>query len=559
MIRTLARHFLILASGAVTALAFPPIDILPALFGMAVLAWAVRRAETVAGAAWVGWLWAFGFHVAGLYWIANALTVNGDQHLWVIPFAVAGLPAFLALFHAVGAALAKLIFHLAEKVMGGAGSGVGDDGAIADGAINAAIDGGGRRSSKTAGIALWLLLTAMLALTEWARGTILTGFPWNLPAYGWDNVPAMLQAASVVGAYGLSLLTLLAATAPALLADRTIPRRDRAFAIVTVTAITLGVGVWGGDRLARTGTDMRPDVVVRVVQGNVPQRDKWNPSLRPGHLERYMSLSRSRTPPTRRAAALPVGAQPTVVVWPETALAFLMDDDPRSYQTLAPAVPEGGSLIFGAPRLTRDAAGEAFVHNSVMAVDEAGARLWAFDKSHLVPFGEYVPFRDILPIDKIVPGARDFTPGDGPATLETLGAPPVSPLICYEVIFPGRVIATAGPRPDWLLNLTNDAWYGMSTGPYQHLAIARVRAIEEGLPLVRAANTGVSAIIDSYGRVLTSLELGRTGVIDSPLPFGLSPTIYATYGEYLFLIGWVFLFVIGLLLLRGGILKMREE
>lgn len=547
MIRTLARPFLILASGAVTALAFPPVDILPALFGMAVLAWAVRRAETVARAAWAGWLWAFGFHVAGLYWIANALTVNGDQHLWVIPFAIAGLPAFLALFHAAGAALATLIFQVAERFMSGAGADNTEDGS------------GRRRSSKTAGIALWLLLTAMLALTEWARGTILTGFPWNLPAYGWDNVPAMLQATSVVGAYGLSLLTLLAAMAPALLADRTIPRRDRAFAIVTVTAITLGVGVWGGDRLARTGTDMRPDVVVRVVQGNVPQRDKWNPSLRPGHLERYMSLSRSRTPPTRRAAALPVGALPTVVVWPETALAFLVDDDPRSYKTLAPAVPEGGSLIFGAPRLSRDGAGEALVHNSVMAIDGAGTRLWAFDKSHLVPFGEYVPFRDILPIDKIVPGARDFTPGAGPATLETLGAPPVSPLICYEVIFPGHVITADGPRPAWLLNLTNDAWYGMSTGPYQHLAIARVRAIEEGLPLVRAANTGVSAIIDSYGRVLTSLELGRTGVIDSPLPFGLPPNIYATYGESLFLIGWVFLFGFSLLLLRGGILKMREE
>jgi apolipoprotein N-acyltransferase len=558
VIRTLARHGLILASGAVTALAFPPIDILPALFGMAVLAWAVRRAETVAVAAWAGWLWAFGFHVAGLYWIANALTVNGDQHLWVIPFAVAGLPAFLALFHAAGATLAKLVFQSAEKFMGVSASVSGNDSGTDSG--DGSGDGsGGRRPSRTAGIASWLLLTVMLALTEWARGNILTGFPWNLPAYGWDNVPAMLQAASVVGAYGLSLLTVLAAMAPALLADRTIPRRDRAFAIVAVTAITLGVGVWGGDRLARTGTDMRPDVVVRVVQGNVPQRDKWNPSLRPGHLERYMSLSRSRTPPTRRAAALPVGARPTVVVWPETALAFLVDDDPRSYKTLAPAVPEGGSLIFGAPRLSRDGDGETFVHNSVMAVDDGGTRLWAFDKSHLVPFGEYVPFRDILPIDKIVPGARDFTPGKGPATLEIPGAPPVSPLICYEVIFPGRVITSDGPRPDWLLNLTNDAWYGMSTGPYQHLAIARVRAIEEGLPLVRAANTGVSAIIDSYGRILTNLELGRTGVIDSPLPFGLRSTIYATYGEFLFLLALVFLFGLGLLLLRGGVLKMSEE
>lgn len=521
--RLLLRLLVIASSGAITALAFPPFDIVPAVFAMAGLAWAVRTSGSAKAAALAGWLWAFGFHVAGLYWISNALLVGGDRYLWMVPVAIAGLPACLALFTATAAAFG----HWLSQMLAGT-------------------------QIKQLGLGQWLLLAGLLSITEWARGHVLTGFPWNLPAYAWDSVPAMLQTASVVGAYGLSLLTVIMATAPALLFDRTIPRRDIAIAIAIVTTVVLGAGIWGGERLAESDTAMRTDTIIRVVQGNVPQVDKWNPALRPGHIRRYLELSKPDTQPSRRAAELPLNAMPTIVVWPETAVAFLIDTDSDALDALSQAAPDGGALIFGAPRLSKDAAGNEQVHNSVLALSRSGKLDWVFDKHHLVPFGEYVPFREVLPIDKIVPGTRDFTPGLGAATRESNGVPPVSPLVCYEVIFPGRVVASDGPRPEWLLNLTNDAWYGRSSGPYQHFAISRLRAIEEGLPLVRAANTGISAVIDSHGRVLARLELGRTGTIDSPLPKSLEATIYAIYGDNLY---WTICFLTlclsTLLLLRG--------
>lgn len=534
MLAALLRPLALAAAGALTALAFAPVDLTPALFAMAGLLLGVRSATTALRAALAGWLFAFGFHVAGLYWISNALTVNGDQHLWLIPFAAAGLPAFLALFTAAAAGLAKALVRRFDP----------------------------NGANKRSGLGEWLLLAALLGLAEWLRGHVLTGFPWNLPAYAWDGVPAMLQAASVVGAYGLSLLTLIAATAPALLIDRSVPRRDRALAVVLVTAGTLAVGVWGGDRLARAEPGLREDVIVRIVQGNVPQRDKWNPALRPGHIRRYLELSAAARPPTRRVAGLPRGARPTLVVWPETAVAFLIDDDSEAFAALAEVVPTGGALIFGAPRISRVGlrdGSEARVHNSVLTIGPGGDVRWVFDKHHLVPFGEYVPFRELLPVDRIVPGSRDFTPGPGLTTLSAPGVPPVSPLVCYEVIFPGDVVAARGPRPEWLLNLTNDAWYGRSSGPYQHLAIARMRAIEEGLPLVRAANTGVSAVVDAYGRVLARLELGRTGTIDSPLPMALQKTAYSTYGDVFFFLASLIVLSISCALLASLSPQSREK
>ena len=529
-LRLLIRLLVITASGAITALAFPPFDIVPAVFAMAGLAWAVRTSDSVRSAAFAGWAWSFGFHVAGLYWISNALLVGGDRYLWMVPLAIAGLPAFLALFTATAAALAQW----ASQALSGT-------------------------RIKRLGLGQWLLLASVLSITEWTRGHVLTGFPWNLPAYAWDSVPAMLQTASVVGAYGVSLLTVIMATAPALLFDRTISRRDTAIAVAIVTSAVLGVGVWGGERLAEADTAMRQDTIIRVVQGNVPQVDKWNPALRPGHIRRYLELSRPETQPSRRAAELPLNAKPTVVVWPETAVAFLIDTESDALEALSQAAPDGGALIFGAPRLSRDASGAEQVHNSVLALSRSGKLDWVFDKHHLVPFGEYVPFREVLPIDKIVPGTRDFTPGPGAATRQSAGVPPVSPLICYEVIFPGRVVAADGIRPEWLLNLTNDSWYGRSSGPYQHFAISRLRAIEEGLPVVRAANTGISAVIDSHGRVLARLELGRTGTIDSPLPMALEPTIYATYGDILYWTACLMSLCLSTLLLVGGRLKTIGE
>lgn len=509
--RTLSRvlrALLLALAGAAAAAALPPVGIIPAILSVAVLAWAVRTAATGRGAALAGWLWGFGFHVAGLYWIANALLVDGARHAWLIPFAVAGLPALLGLFTAAAAWTAR---RLARD-----------------------------------GVAGWLVLAACLAAAEWLRGHVLTGFPWNLPAYVWDPLPAMLQPAALFGAYGLTLVTLLAAAVPALWLDPAAGRRGRLASTAICVALLGGLGLWGAARLPAGPAPVIDGVVVRVVQGNVDQRDKWNPTLKPRHVLRYLSLSAAGAAPSVRADGVPAGATPTVVVWPETAIAYLIGDA-TPLTGLVGAVPAGGSLVFGA---VRESAG--LVYNSVISLAADGSIRWAYDKAHLVPFGEYVPLRGILPVEPIVQGARDFTPGPGLMTLPLEGAPPVSPLVCYEAIFPGAAVG-AGGRPGWLLNLTNDAWYGRSSGPYQHQAITRLRAVEEGLPIVRAANTGISFVADPYGRTLGELGLGTAGSLDAPLPRALAPTPYSRFGDAMFLLS------VALLLLGARIGRVRSR
>ena len=264
---------------------------------------------------------------------------------------------------------------------------------------------------------------------------------------------------------------------------------------------------------------MVPGVRLRLVQANIPQRQKWQPQLRAGHLQRHIALS-------RQASANP----PTHVIWPEAAVPFFLANDEVVRAAAATAVPRGGVLITGSPRRSSDN-GDGRFWNAAHAITGDGQIVASYDKAHLVPFGEYVPLRGVLPIDKLVPGQGDFTPGAGRQTIAIPGLPPVSPLICYEAIFPGAA-ARSDDRPGWLLNLTNDAWFGTFAGPQQHFAIASARAVEEGLPLVRAANTGISAIIDPYGRPVATLGLGMEGVIDSGLPRALeNSTPYARWGN----------------------------
>ena len=478
------RWLLAAALGAMAAAALPPLHALPLLIpAFTGLVWLIDASRGLRGAFAAGWWFGFGHFVAGLYWIAFALLTDPARFGWMVPFAVFGLSGVLALYPA-----------LATLLIG---------------------------CSRTTGMARVIVLAMAWTVTEWARGHLFTGFPWNLVGTAWTASDAMMQPAAVTGVYGLGLITVVAAAMPATLAGRgSVPALRRWAPTAAVSAGLVVLGAAGSVRLAGAGTDAVPGVVLRLVQPNVPQKEKWKPELREANLARHLRLSAS--PPADAV---------THVVWPEAAVPFLLGSDEVARRVVATAVPAGGVLISGSLRAEGQGGTRRRMWNSVYAIAAAGDILATYDKFHLVPFGEYVPFRDILPVDKITPGTVDFSSGPGLRTMSIPGLPPMSPLICYEAIFPGRV---ANDDAAWLLNVTNDAWFGNSSGPYQHFASARLRAVEEGRPLVRVANTGISAVVDPYGRIQARLALGREGVIDAGLPAPLAdPTLYARLGEWI--------------------------
>ena len=474
------RAGIAVALGALTALAFAPIHAVPVLFvAFPGLLWLLdgctgaKRPRLSAFA--LGWCFGLGHFVPGLYWIALSLLTDPERFAWLVPFCVLGVPAGLAVFPAA----AILLLHMS----------------------------GARGAGRV------LLFAGLWTLAEWLRGHVLTGFPWNLAAYTWSRWPEMIQLASVIGAYGLSLVTVAVAAAPALLTDA----RLRLRAAGATAAVLVALFAFGTVRLAGPGESAVENVRLRLVQAHVAQSLKWRDEQRREILRSHLELSRS--PGWERA---------THVIWPETAVPYVLSADANARAAVALAAPPGGALITGGLRVTEPAA-PFHVWNSLYAVTDDGTILSTYDKAHLVPFGEYVPLRRFLPIDKITPGTADLSAGPGPRTIALPGLPPFSPLICYEAIFPHDVVGVE--RPAWLLNITNDAWFGKSTGPHQHFAAARVRAVEEGLPLVRAANTGISAVVDAKGRIVALLDLGARGVLDADLPGALDPTLYARFGD----------------------------
>ncbi|MBL8805703.1 MAG: apolipoprotein N-acyltransferase [Rhodospirillales bacterium] len=490
-------------AGACAALALPPFDLLPLAFvgfgALVVLLDLDDVGRPLRGAFATGWLFGFGHFTVGLYWVANALLIEWQRVGWMIPFAVFGLAALLGVFSGLATLAA--------------------------------------RATSARGPARVFALAAAWAGAEWLRGHVLTGFPWNLMATVWDFSPAMLQGVALFGAYGLSAFTVLVVAAPATLLAYRRPGLREAVPVLVALVLVLTGWIAGAARLAGAPAGDVPDVRLRLVQPNVPQALKWDPEAREANLKRMIELSR-----------LPGFETRTHVIWSETATAFAIWGDGEALAMrraqIAAAVPPGGILVTGAPRIVREPDGELHAWNSLHAMDQAGRILATFDKFHLVPFGEYVPFRGILPIDRIVPGTIDFSAGPGPQTIAIPGLPSASPLICYEIIFPGKVV-DPDARPGLLINLTNDSWFGQSAGPYQHFAAARLRAIEEGLPLVRSAGGGISAIVDPFGLVRAELGLGTTGVLDADLPLSLPPTFFARYGETAFLIVLILIVLIG--------------
>ncbi len=479
------RSLLAAALGALAAAALPPLHLLPALpVAFTGLVWLLDGSARRRGAFAAGWWFGFGHFLAALYWIGNAFLVDAGKFGWMAPLAVAGLAAALAVFPALAL--------LASHVVGATGAG------------------------------RVLVLAAAWTIAEWLRAQLFTGFPWALVGYVWTLSDSMLQLTAAVGVYGLGLLTVAAAAMPATLADAAAGARPRWRPLAAMGAAL--VLVWSGGALRLAGAEVTevPDVRLRLVQANIPQREKWRPDRIRANLSRHLQLTSG-----------PGAALISHVIWPETAVPCFVVEDPAWRALLGGLVKADGLLLTGAPRAEGDCSGSFRGWNSIFAIDAKGAVVATYDKFHLVPFGEYLPFRPLLErfgLAKLAHGARDFSSGPGPRTLELPGLPRLSPLICFEVIFPDRV-TERGSRPGWLLNLTNDAWFGISPGPLQHFAMARTRAVEQGLPLVRAAGTGISAIVDPYGRTVRSLGLGQSGVVDGALPMALAETPYARLGR----------------------------
>ncbi|MBQ0823635.1 apolipoprotein N-acyltransferase [Microvirga sp. HBU67558] len=501
LLRGWRRWLTAFAAGAAGALAMPPFGFLPALVLSLVPAiWLLdgtarngpSRGAAFRSAGLLGWFWGFGYFVAGLWWLGAAFLVEADQFAWAMPFGVLGLPALLAFFPAFGFVLARLLW-------------LPDAGRI-------------------------LAFAFGLTVSEWLRGHLFTGFPWNNPGMALGQNLWLMQSAALIGLYGLTFLSLLIGAAPAVLLTGT-TGRARWTTPAIAACLLAGLALFGMWRVPSEASPVVEAVHLRIMQPNLPQDAKFNPRNRDAIMRRYLNLSAS---PRRDGSP----AAPTHIVWPESAFPFLLHRDAGSLAQIATLLGPGSVLITGAARMDAPLPGEAAgkFYNAIQVIDEKGTILGTYDKVHLVPFGEYVP--KILEALIRAAGLRQFVhipggfePSGTRTTLSIPGLPPVAATICYEAIFPGEILA-AGPRPDLIVNVTNDAWFGQTPGPYQHFAQARLRAVEEGLPLVRAANTGISAVVDSFGRVTADLQLGIEGILDADLPVAGPPTLYRKWGMF---------------------------
>jgi apolipoprotein N-acyltransferase len=502
------------AAGALSVLALAPFFFAPVLWlTLPTLVWLIDGATTGTEprrwyarsallAAEIGWWWAFGYFLAGLFWIGEAFLVEAEHFAVFMPFAVLLMPAGLALFYSAASALAVLFWLTGTWRV----------------------------------LALALSLSAM----EWVRGHVLSGFPWNVLGYALTYPLAFMQSASVFGLYGLTFAAVLIFALPLTVSavQRSRSRRAMAFAIAGLPLIAMGV--LGQLRLATASAETVPGVKFRIVQPSIPQREKWIAGNQERIFNEHVVLSLRDG-----AGALDNLANITHVIWSEAAMPFMPLDTPPALAAIGKMLPEGTFLIAGALRAERAPPQSPRLRNffnSLLVFGKGGLLVTLYDKIDLVPFGEFLPLRWLLEavgLRQLAHTMGSFESGSTPRPLlQVPGLPPVVPLICYEAIFPGAIVQGSA-RPGVIINATNDGWFGNTTGPRQHLHQARVRAVEEGLPLIRAANNGISAAFDGYGRVLGRIELDHKGVLDVSLPVALQMPLYARFGDSLFFTVWL--------------------
>ena len=512
-----ARRGIALLAGACGALALAPVGFFPAMaVSLTVAVWLVDGSEratlrpsgarrhlapTLRCAFGAGWWWGFGYFAAGLHWLGAAFMVEPDRTAWLMPLGVVALPAVLGIYSGVAFAAARAFW----------------------------MPGAGRV----------LVLALSLCAAELLRGVLFTGFPWNDLGMALGTDLVLAQAASAVGLHGLTALAVLIFAAPATLADRGASGRRSLAPTLLAAAALAGLAGFGAARLAAGHAGDVPGVRLRIMQPDVFGDGEFTYENRDALLNKYLALSDRATSADRGGLA-----DVTHLIWPESPFPFILSRDPDALDAIARALPKDGVLVTGAARVEGTPGSPTNpprYFNAIQVIGRdpvsGGAAVGdTYDKVHLVPFGEYTPFLALmerLGISQFVPIPGGFTPGPRHRLLRVPGLPPIVPAVCYEAIFSGGLLppGDAGLERGAILNVSDDGWFGRTAGPYQHLAQARLRAVEQGLPLIRAANTGVSAIIDPYGRILEALPLGEAGVLDGFLPKSVAPTLFSEINQ----------------------------
>ncbi len=495
-----SRAVMAIAAGAVGALALPPVGFFAALFlSFTLLVWLVDGCTGKPGggifsrimpAFGIGWCFGLGYFVAGLWWLGNALLLEADEFAWALPLAILGLPAVLAVFYGFAVAAANIVWS----------------------------DGLGRIAA----------LAAAFGLLEWLRSFIATGFPWNAIGYGIMPVPIMMQSAHLLGLFGVTTLAVFIFASPALIGTK----KGMWPGLIAASLLLAGHFGYGFYRLQTPLETPADALTVRIVQPSIDQSRKMLNADRAEIFSEHLRLT-----------GLPPGEgkkRPDIIVWPETSVPFILTQNPDALAEIAKTLEDGQVLFTGAVRMEDAGAGRPpRYYNSVYAIDSQGEIIGATDKVHLTPFGEYVPFEDILRgfgINNVISLPGGFSAASSRTPLTLPSGKTLYPLICYEIIFPEEMTpGLAGAAA--ILNVTNDGWFGDTPGPYQHFLQARVRAVETGVPVIRGANTGISAVIDPYGRIIAGLDYGRVGIVDATLSGGSNDAVtYDIHRTYFWLI-----------------------
>ncbi len=491
------HYFLAFILGSVSALAFAPLYFFPlAILSFSGLFLIINQNKNNKESFWIGWWFGFGQFVFGVYWISISLFVDIAKFFWLLPFALFLIPAAIAVYIGLTVLLTNLI----------------------------------SRKFSIFGWRKILLLAVIWIFFEYLRALLFSGFPWNLLGYTFLFSLGLSQVASFVGIYGLSLIAVIFYSAPALFLEfknnkiKIHLEKDSKLFLGYVAAIVGSIWLLGSYKIKNFKEDFYPNATFRLVQPNIKQDEKWNQETRYNSFLENIKLSKS------------AGFENiNYTVWSESAVPYLVS--PLSIGLLADvasAVPANGYVITGGLRaeFKEDSREVNKLWNTIFAISSNGRIEDSYDKNHLVPFGEYVPFSEYLPfVSKITDGAINFSEGEGLKTIKLNSqTPSFSPLVCYEGIFPGAVFDKNNP-PQFLLNLTNDAWFGASSGPYQHFDMVRMRSIENGIPTIRVANSGISGLIDPLGKIVAAIPLNEKGIVDVMLMKNLPTTPYMKYGN----------------------------